>query len=116
VFLAIAHLICEVTLDVKYLDCLIQKATYCVQWDTIHLRTFSFTVKEKFIAANFDTPQGLKNWFFVMKFFLEENLYVNNICAKFQGQKIYTKRDIQSLPTCVVVNFHCSQLCHLLKD
>jgi len=37
-----------------------------------------------------------------MKIFLQENLYVNNICENFQGEKIYTKKDIQSLSTCVI--------------
>jgi len=31
------------------------------------------------------------------------NVYVDNMCAKFQGQKIHMKKDIQNLPTCVVV-------------
>jgi len=47
--------------------------------------------------------RGLKNYFFTMKFFSQDLLYVNNICARFQGQKIYTKKDIQNLPTCVAV-------------
>jgi len=39
------------------------------------------------------TPsQGLQNWYFIMKFFPQHNLYVNNTCTKFQGQKIHQKR------------------------
>jgi len=69
-----------------------------------------------FIAANFDTlPRAQKLGFF-HEVFLQEHPYLNNICAKFQGQKIHQKKDIESLPTCVVVDFHCYQLCHLLKD
>jgi len=38
-----------------------------------------------------------------MKFLERKHIYVNNMCAKFQGQKIHKKKDIQSLPTCVAV-------------
>jgi len=38
-----------------------------------------------------------------MKFFSQDVLYANNMCAKFEGEKIYTKEDIHDLPTCVVV-------------
>jgi len=76
---------------------------------TIKLRIF-------FIAANFDTlPRAQKLGSF-HEFFFQEHPYVNKICAKFQGQKIHQKKDIESLPTCVVVDFHFYQLCHLLKD
>jgi len=34
---------------------------------------------------------------------MQDHLYVNNISAKFQGQKIHTQKDIQNLPTCVVM-------------
>jgi len=38
-----------------------------------------------------------------MKFLERQVLYVNNICSKFQGQKINTKKDNHNLPTCVVL-------------
>jgi len=34
-------------------------------------------------------------------------LYVNNICSKFQGQKINTKKDIHNLPKCVILRNNC---------
>jgi len=50
------------------------------------------------------TPfRELKNWSFVMNFFWQENLYVNNIGKKIQGQKIYTKKDIWIPPTYIDV-------------
>jgi len=87
-----------------------------VQSSAIHLRIFACTVKENFIVANFDTLPRFEKLVFYHEFFLQDHLYVNNICEKFQGQKIHPKKDIQSLPTCEVVNFHCCQLCHLFKD
>jgi hypothetical protein len=41
--------------------------------------------------------------FFAMKSLEQQILYINNICSKFQGQKINTKKDIHNLPTCVVL-------------
>jgi len=38
-----------------------------------------------------------------MNFFSQHRLYVNNTSTKFQGQNIHQKKDIQNLPTCVVV-------------
>ena len=38
-----------------------------------------------------------------MKFLEQKPLYVSNIWQKFQGQKINAKKDINNLPTCVVV-------------
>jgi len=46
---------------------------------------------------------GVKFFSFAMKFLSQDQLYVNNIWSKFQSQKIYTKKDIPNLPTCVVV-------------
>jgi len=44
----------------------------------------------------------LKNWYLTIK--LKKNhLYDNNMCTKFQVQKIHYKKDIQNLPTCVAV-------------
>ena len=49
------------------------------------------------------TPsQRLRNCLFTMKFLAQHALYDNNIHAKFQGQKIYTKKNIYNLPMCVV--------------
>jgi len=41
-----------------------------------------------------------------MKFLAQHHFYVNNMCAKSQGQKIHKKIDIQNLPTCVVVKIN----------
>jgi len=42
--------------------------------------------------------------FFFDNFFLSwDHIYVDNMCAKFQIRKIYTKKDIRNLPTCGVV-------------
>jgi len=45
----------------------------------------------------------LKFFSFAMKFLAWDHLYVDNMCVKFQGQKIHTKEVIQNLPTCVVL-------------
>jgi len=36
-----------------------------------------------------------------MKILAWDHLYVNNMRAKFQGDKIHLQKDIQILPTCV---------------
>ena len=59
-----------------------------------------------FTTSTLTPSQGLKNCLFTMKFFPQNYFYVNNICDKFQSQKIYTKRKIQNLPTCVAVKNH----------
>ncbi len=46
--------------------------------------------------------QGLKTFFVGMKFLEWNQIYVDYMCGKFQGQKIYQKKDIQNLLTCVV--------------
>ena len=38
-----------------------------------------------------------------MKLLAHDHLYVENMCTKFQGQKMYTVIDIQDLPTGVAV-------------
>jgi len=45
-----------------------------------------------------------------MKFLAEDNLYVDNMCDKFQGQKIHPEKHIQNLPTCVVARMIFSAL------
>jgi len=53
------------------------------------------------------TPsQGLKNCLFTMKFLSQYDFYVNNMCAKFQGKKFHTKKDILNLPTSIAVRNH----------
>jgi len=47
--------------------------------------------------------QRLNYLFFAMKFLKWDHLYVDNMCAKFQAQNIYSKKDIRNLPTCVVM-------------
>jgi len=55
------------------------------------------------------TPsRGLKNFLFTMNFFSQNYFYAKNMCAKFQGQKSYKKKDIQNLPTCVAVRNYFS--------
>jgi len=44
---------------------------------------------------------------FAMKFSEQKLLHVNNICSKFEGQKINTKKDIDILSTCVVLKNNC---------
>jgi len=60
------------------------------------------TVEKNSLLPTLTTSQGLK-FFFAMKFLKHKFLYFNNICSKFQGQKINTKKDIHSPPTCVVL-------------
>jgi len=38
-----------------------------------------------------------------MKLLLENCLYDDNLCAKFQGHKIHPKKDIQNLPISVTI-------------
>jgi hypothetical protein len=60
--------------------------------------------------------QSLNYYFFVIKFLEQKPLNVNNIQYKFQCQNMNLKKDINNLPTCVVVGknegkpFHYYQL------
>jgi len=74
-----------------------------VQWDTIQNGIFAFAGKEISHLPTLTAFQGLKHWSLTMKFLSWHNLYVNYICAKFQGQKVYTKKDVRNLPTCIAV-------------
>jgi len=65
-----------------------------VQSGTAHLRIFQVTWKEISLLPTLTPSQGLKNWYFIMKFFPQDHLYVNDIRVKFQGQKIYTRKVI----------------------
>ena len=38
-----------------------------------------------------------------MKVFPQNLLYANDMCARFESQKIYTQKYSHNLPTCVVV-------------
>jgi hypothetical protein len=61
-------------------------------------------MRNHFNIANFDTlPRAKFIYLFIMKCFSQHLLYVNNMCAKFEGQKFYTKEDFYNPPTCVVV-------------
>jgi len=60
-------------------------------------------VKKISLLPTLTTSQGLKKKNFTMKFLEQQVLYVNNICSKFQGQKINKEKDIHNLPTCVVL-------------
>jgi len=54
-----------------------------------------------FTIANFDTLQWLKNCIFTLIFLSQNDFYVNNMC-----DKIHIKKDIQNLPTCVIMRNH----------
>ncbi len=62
-----------------------------VQSGTITLRIFAH---RKNFLPTLTPSRGLKNYFFLMKFFSQDPLYASNICTKFQVQMIYTKKDI----------------------
>ena len=47
-----------------------------------------------FTAANFDSLSRAQNWFFTLNSFEQDQIYVSNICEKFQGQNVYTKKVI----------------------
>jgi len=49
------------------------------------------------------TTSQRSNYFFAIKIFKQKLLYINNMCSKFQGQMINTKKDIHNQPTCVVL-------------
>jgi len=59
-----------------------------------------------FTVANFDTLPRAEKLLIYYEILLQNSFYVNSMCAKFQGQKSNTKKDIQNLPTCVVVRNH----------
>jgi len=59
-----------------------------------------------FTTSTLTPSQGLKIFLFTMKFFPQSDFYVNNLFDKFQSQNIYTKKDIQKLPTCIAVRNH----------
>jgi len=85
-------------------DGVLNSPQYCtVQWGTIQNGVFACTWKEISHPPTLIGSQGLKIWSFPMKFLARCCLYVNYMCDKFQGQKIYTKKDIGNLPTCVAV-------------
>jgi len=70
-----------------------------------YLRFFDVTRRKLKIIRNnpmYNVWQ-LKNSYFTMKILPQHHLYVNNTYNKFQGQKIYQKKDIRNLLTCVVV-------------
>ena len=46
--------------------------------------------------------QGLKTLFFAMKFYSRSHIYVDNMCTKFQVQKIHPQKDTSNLPTCIL--------------
>jgi len=56
------------------------------------------------MTANFDTlPRAEFFSLLTMKLLSRDLFYVNNMCAKLEGQNIYTKIDIHNLPTCIIV-------------
>jgi len=79
------------------------KLPLLVQWGDNQYGVFEFAMKEISMLPTLIASWELKNWYFTMKFLSQHHLYVNNTCTKFQGQKIYQKKNIQNLPTCVAV-------------
>jgi len=65
--------------------------------------TNMYSYEQIFIVAHFDTLPRIEIFFFAMKFLSWDHLYVDNMCSKFQVQKIYQKKDIWNLPTWVVL-------------
>jgi len=59
--------------------------------------------KMLFTTTNFDSLPKIEFLFLPWIFLKWDHIYADNICAKFQVQKIYSKKDIRNLPTCVVV-------------
>ena len=59
--------------------------------------------KKNFTIANFGTLLRIAKKNLAMKFLTLYHLYVDHMCAKFQAQKVHTKKYIQNPPTCVVV-------------
>jgi len=74
-----------------------------VQWGDNQNGVFEFVVKEISVLPTLIAFQGLKNWYFTMNFLSQHHIFVNKACRKFQGQKFHLKKDVQNLPTCVVV-------------
>jgi hypothetical protein len=71
---------------------------------------------EFFTAANFDSLPKFELLFSCHEVLEQKPFCVNNIWYKFQDQIINKTKDINNLPTCVVVGrsggkpFHCYQL------
>jgi len=64
---------------------------------------FRIRFERNFNAANFDSLSRVEKLVFYHEFLSQHHLYVNNMCTKFQVQEIPPKKEIQNLPTCVVV-------------
>jgi len=58
--------------------------------------------EKNFTTTNFDTLPRIEKKISI-KFLSWDHLYVDNMCVKFRGQKIHTKKDVWNLPTCVVI-------------
>ena len=50
---------------------------------------FEFAVKEILHLLTLTTSQGLKIWYFTMKYFQQNYFYVNNMSTEFEGQNIH---------------------------
>jgi len=74
--------------------CIAKGLFIIVQWGTNQNGVFQFAMKEVSVLPTLTAFRELKNWYFTMKFLSQHHLYVNNTCNKFQGQKIYQKKDI----------------------
>jgi len=61
------------------------------------------TVKENSLLPTWTLSQRLNKLYLTMKFLACEQIYVDIMFAKFEGPKIYTKKDTQNLPTYVVM-------------
>ncbi len=51
-------------------------------------------MKKISLLSTLNPSQGFKVWVFAMKFFSRDHHYIDNMYAKFQVQKIYTKKYI----------------------
>ena len=71
------------------------------QKDTLDPPT-CIVARENFTIANFTIANFLRIelFFFCHKFFLQNQPYVNKMCAKFQVQKIHLQKNVQNLPLC----------------
>jgi len=76
---------------------------------------FSIPRERNFCVVNFDALLRVQIFLFTMNFFLENHLFVNNIHAKFQGQKIYIKKIYKIYQHMQLwEKFHCCQLWYTL--
>jgi hypothetical protein len=88
-----------------------------MHWQKVIQNLPTLVVVEKFsLLPTLTASQSLNYYFLAMKFLERKPFCVNNTWYKFQDQIINKTKDINNLPTCVVVGrnggkpFHCYQL------